>query len=301
VTSPGADAAIETLALTKRYGSRTAVDGLDLAVPRASVLGYLGPNGAGKTTTIRLLMGLLRPTAGRSRVAGLDAWSERDRVHALTGYLPGDFVGYSDMSGEGYLRYLASLRRLRGWERVGQLAERLDADLGRRIGGLSHGNRQKIGIIQALMHDPAVLILDEPTTGLDPLVQREFLQVIRERRDEGCTVFFSSHVLSEVEAVADRVAILRGGTLVAELDVADVRSTATRRVDVVFDRPPDVDVIRATPGVLDVVMSDGTAHIVASGSLAELFRQIAPCGVHNVVTHEPDLEDVFLSYYDGTV
>jgi ABC-2 type transport system ATP-binding protein len=246
-------------------------------------------------------MGLLRPTAGRSRVAGLDAWSQRDRVHALTGYLPGDFAGYSDVTGEDYLRYLLSLRRLRGWERVGQLARRLDADLGRRIGGLSHGNRQKIGIIQALMHDPPVLILDEPTTGLDPLVQREFLQVIRERRDEGCTVFFSSHVLSEVEAVADRVAILRTGTLVAQLDVADVRSTATRRLDVVFDRPPDADFIRAIPGVLDVAMSDGTAHIVASGTLAELFRGIAPFGLHNVVTHEADLEDVFLSYYGRTV
>jgi beta-exotoxin I transport system ATP-binding protein len=262
------------------------------------VFGYLGPNGAGKTTTIRILVGLLRPSAGSSRVMGRDAWSERDRVHGVIGYLPGDFAAYPDMTGLDFLRYLASLRGMADLEPAVHLAKRLDADLTRRVGALSHGNRQKIGIIQALMHEPAVLILDEPTAGLDPLAQREFLQILRERRDAGCAVFLSSHVLSEVEAIADRVGILRAGRLAAELDVADVRSTATRRLDVVFDAAPDADVLRQARGVLDVVVSAQTAHIVASGSLAELFQAASPYGIHNVVTHEPDLEDVFLSYYD---
>jgi ABC-2 type transport system ATP-binding protein len=293
------ETAVETSGLTKKFGARLALDCLHLTVARGTIVGYLGPNGAGKTTTIRLLLGLLRPTRGRSTVMGYDTWSQSGRVHAITGYLPGDFVGYPTMTGEDYLAYIASLRGLRQPELVQRLAKRLDADLSCRIGGLSHGNRQKIGILQAMMHEPDVLILDEPTTGLDPLVQREFLQLVQERRESGCTVFLSSHVLSEVEAVADRVSILRAGTLVADLDVAEVRSAATRRIDIVFDTTPAADLVRRVPGVLDVVMSEGMAHVVASGSLAELFRAVGPYGVRNVVTHEPDLEDVFLSYYDN--
>jgi ABC-2 type transport system ATP-binding protein len=292
------DAVIEAQALTKRYGGHLAVDHLDLTLPEGLVFGYLGPNGAGKTTTIRILVGLLRPSAGSTRIAGLDGWVERDRVHARIGYLPGDFVGYPELTGRDYLRYLGALRGLRADRPMLDLCERLDTDLSRRIGALSHGNRQKLGIVQALMHEPEVLVLDEPTTGLDPLAQREFLDIVRDRRNAGCTVFLSSHVLSEVEAVADRVGILRAGRLVADLDVSDVRSTATRRVDLVFDRAPDPESLRRARGVAEVVLGGDTAHVVASGSLAELFCVAAPYGVRNVVTHESDLEDLFLSYYD---
>lgn len=300
-TLPTSEAAIETRGLSKRFGAQTALDQLDLQVPHGQVFGYLGPNGAGKTTTIRLLVGLLRPSAGGARLLGLDAWADRDRVHARVGYLPGTFVGYPDLTGEEYLRHLAAVRGLPAWDPVAHLAKRLDADLERRFGGLSHGNQQKLGIIQALMHDPDVVILDEPTAGLDPLVQREFLQLIREMRDAGRTVFLSSHVLSEVEAVADRVGILRNGRLVADLDVAELHSTATRRLDVVLGTAPDLDALRRVPGVVEATWSDHTAHVVASGTLAPLFDALAPHGVDNVVTHEADLEDVFLSYYDKDI
>jgi ABC-2 type transport system ATP-binding protein len=270
---------------------------LDLIVEPGTILGYLGPNGAGKTTTIRLLMGLLRPAKGAARVMGFDAWSQRNEVHARTGYLPGDFVAYRDMTGEDYLRYISRLRGLDAAEATDELAKRFEVDLSRRISVLSHGNRQKIGIIQALMHDPAVLILDEPTAGLDPLVQLEFLQVLRERRNQGCTIVFSSHVLSEVEAIADTVAMLRKGRLVAQRSIAELRSNATRRVELTLESVPDAAALRRAAGVLDVSIEGNTAQVAASGSLADLFRVAAPFGVHNVVTHEPDLEDVFLSYF----
>lgn len=289
--------AIETHQLTKRFGQTTALQSLDLVIEPGVVFGYLGPNGAGKTTTIRILAGLLRPSSGRAKVLDLDTWTERDRVHARLGYLPGDFAAYHDMIADDYLRYIGSLRTMSDKNAITDLAKRLDLDIGRRIGTLSHGNRQKVGIVQAFMHRPEVLILDEPTAGLDPLVQREFIKLVRERRDDGCTVFLSSHILSEVESIADRVGILRAGVLVGDRTVADVRSSATRRIDLIFERPPAPEVLRGAQGVRAVSYSGSTAHVVAAGSLADLMRVVAPYGVQNIVTHEADLEEVFLSYY----
>jgi beta-exotoxin I transport system ATP-binding protein len=207
------DVAIRTWQLSKSYGRRPALQELELEVPAGGVFGYLGPNGAGKTTTIRLLAGLLRPTSGRAEVFGLDTVADRERVQRRIGYLPGDFVAYPDLTGRQFLRYLAGLRGDVDGSHVDGLAKRFDLDLGLRIGRLSHGNRQKVGIIQAFMHQPDLLILDEPTNGLDPIMQREFLALVREHRDAGRTVFLSSHILTEVEAAADTVGILRAGRL----------------------------------------------------------------------------------------
>src|SRR5690242_1535620 len=179
---------VETGHLSKRYGRHEALRGLDLVVPRGVVFGYLGPNGAGKTTTIRLLVGLLRPTSGSVTVLGEDAVAARDSVQRRVGYLPGHFVAYPDLTGEQYLRFLGHLRGGTPWDQVEQLAKRFDLDLTRRIGTLSHGNRQKVGILQAFAHEPELIVLDEPTTGLDPLVQREFLDLVRESRALGRTV-----------------------------------------------------------------------------------------------------------------
>ncbi|HEY3006386.1 MAG TPA: ABC transporter ATP-binding protein, partial [Kribbellaceae bacterium] len=189
---PAAGPAIRTWALSKSYGRRPALTELDLEVPAGGVFGYLGPNGAGKTTTIRLLAGLLRPTSGRAEVLGLDTVRDRERVQRRIGYLPGDFVAYHDLTGEQYLRYLAGLRGGVDWASVERLAKRFDLDLGLRIHTLSHGNRQKVGLVQAFMHGPDLLILDEPTNGLDPIMQREFVTLLRETRDAGRTVFLSS-------------------------------------------------------------------------------------------------------------
>jgi len=290
--------AIRTFGLSKRYGHFPALDGVDLEIPAGVVFGYLGPNGAGKTTTIRLLTGLLRPSAGRAEVLGLDAWTARDDVHRRIGYLPGEFVAYPDLTAERYLRYLADLRGTVDWSDVVLLAKRLDLDVGRRIGTLSHGNRQKVGLIQAFMHHPDLLILDEPTTGLDPLMQREFLTLVREARDDGTTILLSSHILDEVETVADVVGILRAGRMVVVETIDDLKAKALRRIDVTFTGEVPLAELGGLDGVLEVRAVGTTAHLTVAGSTEELFRVAAPHGIRNVVSHEADLEEIFLTFYD---
>lgn len=288
---------VRTHQLTKHYGRTIALESLDLVVPPGIVFGCLGPNGAGKTTTIRLLAGLLRPTGGRAEVLGLDTVHEADHVQSRIGYLPGSFTAYAELTGEQYLRYLGELRGGVDPKRVGLLAKRLELDLTRRIGTLSHGNRQKVGIVQAFMNDPELLILDEPTIGLDPLMQREFLELVREARDAGRTVFLSSHILSEVEAVADVVGILRQGRLIVVESVDGLKAKALRRIDLTFADQPPAAVLRTVPGVREVHTSDAIAHLVVEGSTADLVAALAPYRVDDVVSHEADLEEIFLAYY----
>jgi ABC-2 type transport system ATP-binding protein len=291
---------IETTGLTKRYGGTLALDSLDLAVPAGVVFGFLGPNGAGKSTTIRLLMGLIRPTSGSARVLGHDVGREPQAVHRAVGYLPGDFSAYRDLTAEQHLRYVANLRGGIDPAALDRLATRFDLDLSRRIGTLSHGNRQKVGIIGACVHRPALLILDEPTAGLDPLMQHEFLDLLREHRDAGGTVFLSSHVLAEVEAVADLVGIIRSGRLVMTSDIDGLKTRTRRRVDLTFSdgSSPPVAELRAAGGVTEVEVVDGRIQVMVEGSMAELMRVAAPFGIERVVSNEVDLGDVFLQYYE---
>ncbi len=296
--TPAATRAIRTEGLSKQFGQTRALGGIDLVVPQHVVFGYLGPNGSGKTTTIRILAGLMRPTAGRAEILGCDATNDREAAQRHIGYLPGDFVGSRDLTGRQFLTYLSNLRGNVDWAGVERLAERLVLDLDRRMGALSHGNRQKVGIVQAFMHDPDLLILDEPTSGLDPLVQREFLQLLREARDRGRTVFLSSHVLSEVEAVADEVAILRAGAIVVTDTVSALERQARRRIDLFFAGAPPVEALRAVPGVHELHVHERMVTLSVEGSTAPLIATAAPFGVENLVTHEPDLEEVFLDWYD---
>ncbi|HEX7745569.1 MAG TPA: ABC transporter ATP-binding protein [Micromonosporaceae bacterium] len=291
------DSVIHTWNLAKSYRGRPALRGIDLAVPRNVVFGYLGPNGAGKTTTIRLLAGLIRPTAGHAEIFGLDVVHEREQAQCRIGYLPGEFVAYPDLTGQQYLRYLAHLRGGVDWSLVERIAKRLDLDLSVRYGAMSHGNRQKIGIAQAFMHRPDLLILDESTAGLDPLIQREFLGMVRDARDDGRTVFLSSHILYEVEAVADIVAILRHGQLVVVESVDKLKTQAVRRIDLTFEGAPPLGELREVPAVRDIRLSGSTAHLVVEGSTAQLFAVAAPHRIAQVVTHEPDLEEIFMAYY----
>jgi ABC-2 type transport system ATP-binding protein len=290
---------IKTWGLAKSYHGRPALQGIDLEVPPNVVFGYLGPNGAGKTTTIRLLAGLMRPTAGRAEILGSDTVRDREAAQRHIGYLPGEFVAYPDLTGEQYLRYLGHLRGGVDWSVAENLAKRLDLDLDltTRVGTLSHGNKQKVGIVQAFMHEPEILILDEPTTGLDPLVQREFLGLVREAREAGRTVFLSSHILYEVEAVADIVAILRHGRLVVVEAVGKLKEQAVRRIDLTFSEVPPVSDLIAANGVREVRCTGSTAHVVVEGSTADLLLVAAPHGVAQIVTHEPDLEEIFMAYY----
>ncbi|MGF1668003.1 MAG: ABC transporter ATP-binding protein [Acidimicrobiia bacterium] len=297
----GPSSVVSTRHLTKHYRSTPALESLDLEVAAGSVLGYLGPNGAGKTTTIRLLMGLLRPTSGSATVLGFDIVTQRCVVQSKVGYLPGSFVAYPDLTARDYLDYLANLRGRIDPARMLEYADRLELPLDRQIGDLSHGNRQKVGLVQAFMHDPELLILDEPTTGLDPLVQREFLTMVREVRDAGRTVFLSSHILAEVEAVADIVAILRSGRLIVTERLETLKARATHRIEIDFAGPVDARSLSGISGVRQVVAAGSSALVTVEGSAAELFRRIGPLGVERVRTHEADLEDIFLSHYSPDV
>ncbi|MEV0203226.1 ABC transporter ATP-binding protein [Nonomuraea sp. NPDC050691] len=288
-------AVVQAEGLSKYYGRRRGLEDLTLDIQPGEVFGYLGPNGAGKTTTIRLLMDLIRPASGRVRVLG--APPGEAAIRARIGYLPGDLV----LEGRERARdYLAFLGRMRGGVppgRVAELAERLDADLSVPMRKLSKGNRQKIGLIQAFMHEPEFVILDEPTSGLDPLVQQEFLAMVREVRSSGRTVLMSSHVLAEVEHVSDRVGIVRSGRLVAVENVAALREKAVRRVELHFDAPVPREAFEGLPGVRDLRVEGAGVRCTIDGRPDALVKAAARFTVVHLVSAEPDLEEIFLTYY----
>ena len=290
--------AIRTSGLTKDYGAGHGVFGLDLEVERGEILGFLGPNGAGKSTTMRLLLDLIRPTTGGARVLGLDSHAGSLEIRRRVGFLPGDFALYPKLSGAAMLDYLAELRG--GVDRGlrDRLAERFDAQLDRPIRELSTGNRQKLGLIQAFMHEPELLILDEPIAGLDPLVQRNFHTLLREVAGEGRTVFLSSHTLSEVERVADRVAILRRGRLVVVDRLENLRAIAVRRLEIEFGAgAPPLEAIRTLPGVREATLEGSHLVVAFEGSADPLVKAIAPYEVRSIRSHDDDLEEIFLRFY----
>jgi ABC-2 type transport system ATP-binding protein len=293
--------AIETSALTKFYGASRGIEDLDLRVEQGEVFGYLGPNGAGKTTTIRLLLDLIRPTRGRAAIAGLDTRRESLEVRRMTGYLPGELKLPNRSTALGLLSYLGALRG--GVERQAMLAlaERLELDLGRRIGDLSKGNKQKVGVVAAFMHDPELLILDEPTSGLDPLRQHDVLELVGERASAGRTIFFSSHELDQVEHVAERVGIVRGGRLVAVESIATLRQRALRRVEVrLAAAVGDLERLRDVPGVRDVSWDDGVVRLDVEGAMDALVKELARLPVQTLTSEAPELDEIFRSYYGGS-
>jgi ABC-2 type transport system ATP-binding protein len=289
--------AIVTQSLVKYYGKRRGLDGLDLQVSPGEIFGFLGPNGAGKTTTIRILLDLIRPTSGSVEVLGQHPREGGAALRRRIGYLPGDFTVDGGQSSRELLTHLGHLRGGVPREHIELLADRLDLDLGVRIRSLSKGNRQKVGVIQAFMHEPELLVLDEPTAGLDPLLQQEFLQMAREARGAGQTVFMSSHVLSEVQQSADRVAIIRDGVVVAVEDVDDLRRHAVRRVEIRFDEPVPRDLFASLPGVTDARVDGTVLRCRLAGRADPLVKAAARWGVESMVIEEPDLEELFFSYY----
>jgi ABC-2 type transport system ATP-binding protein len=291
--------AIRTEGLTKHYGDVEALNDLDLEVHAGEVFGFLGPNGAGKTTMIRTVLDLIRPTRGRAEILGLDSHTESVEIRRHIGYLPSDLSMYDRLTGKDMLTYFANLRGGVDWSYVDELATRLKADLSPKVGDYSSGNRQKVGLIQAFMNKPQVLIMDEPSTGLDPLVQREFQRMLREIAAEGRTVFLSSHTLSEVQAVADRVGVIREGYLVEVSAVNDLRSKAIRTVELQFTESVDPAVFEAIDGVSDVRVAN--RHVVMSleGSIVDVLRTAADrYELVDVSSQEADLEEIFLTYYE---
>ena len=293
-------AAIETKGLTKAYGDVVGIEDLDLRIEAGEVFGFLGPNGAGKTTTIRMLVDLIRPTSGSARVCGFDTRGDSLEVRRRVGYLPGDLRLPGKRTPRQLLEHVCRLRGGTGGGEVEGLSERLGLELDRPLEEMSKGNRQKVGVVAALMHDPEVLILDEPASGLDPLRQHDIGLLVRERADRGRTIFLSSHALDQVEHVADRVGIVREGALVAVETVADLKRHAPRRVRVRLAEPANTSSLAAIAGVEDVVVRDGMIELKASGPMGPLIRELARLPVQTLDSEEPELDELFLGYYGGT-
>ncbi len=286
---------ITTEKLSKHFGHTTALDQLTLEVDRGEVFGFLGPNGAGKTTTVRLLLGLLKPSSGDARVLGLDAWGDPTRLHARVGYVPGEFAIWPQLTGGEMLELLGSLHGAVDAGYRDELCERFDFDPTRRGRSYSKGNRQKIAVIATLMTRAELFVFDEPTAGLDPLMEATFRTCVGEARERGQTVFLSSHILAEVEALCDRIGILRRGRLVDVGTLAELRHLETHTVEIRFEgEVPDLSPVE---GVTIVEWTGRSVRLEVRGSTARLLRAVAPFDAVSVESREPSLEEVFLSHY----
>jgi ABC-2 type transport system ATP-binding protein len=289
---------VEAEGLTKFYGPHRGLEDLTLTVEAGEVFGYLGPNGAGKTTTIRLMLDFIRPSRGSIRVLGTGARGAAGvAARRRIGYLPGELSFDGRDSAADLLRFLAGARGGVAQRTIADLADRFELDLGRRLPEMSKGNKQKVGLVQAFMHEPDLLVLDEPTSGLDPLMQQEFLELVRECRAAGQTVFMSSHVLAEVQHVADRVGIVRGGRLVAVERVESLGKRAKRHVEIHFDGPVPGAEFDGLVGVTELQVDGATLRCTVDGMLDPLIKAAARHTVADLICTEPDLEETFLSYY----
>lgn len=296
---PNPDLAIQVQGLTKSYGKVQALKGIDLEVKHGEIFGFLGPNGAGKTTTIRCLLDMIRPDGGSAFLLGINAQENPVEVQKLTGYLPGEMQFYDNMTAERQLRFFSDMRNGRSeWSYVRKLADQLDLDLKQPIKNLSKGNKQKIGVIQALMHRPELLLLDEPTSGLDPLMQREVLGLLRETNQQGTTIFFSSHVMSEVENVARRVAIIRAGKIIEVAGTESLTRRTLNRFIVRFKQKIDITPISRLAGV-SILSQNGSDQIKfqTTGDIQNVIQTLGTLPVQDLETEHPSLEEIFLTYY----
>lgn len=288
---------IETQGLTKYYGKSRGIVDVDLRLSEGEIFGFIGPNGAGKTTTIRCLLNFIFPTKGTARVFGLDAVRDSEKIKRDTGYLPGEVAYYGELRVKDLLDYSSRFYEKDCAKRAGELAEALELELDRRIETLSLGNKKKIGVVQALMHEPRLLILDEPTSGLDPLMQRRFYDLLKEENHKGVTVFFSSHVLSEVQQLCSRVAILKEGRVLRVEEIETLRQRQLMKVQVTFS-----DAGATLPSDLEGVVAprrDGnTASFTFSGEVNSLVRALSQVNLKDLHLEEPSLEEIFMHYYE---
>jgi len=292
--------AIKIEGLSKFYGNARGVIDLDLTVAEGEVFGFLGPNGAGKTTTIRLITDLIRPSKGQASIFGLDCQRDSVEIKRLIGYLPGELALWGNLTGAETLQYLGNLRGGVDVKFVESLAQRLDLDLRKKFRSYSKGNKQKVGIIQAVMHHPRLLILDEPTSGLDPLNQQEFYAIMREAQAGGASVFLSSHIFEEVERTCQRVAIIREGRMVRVASIHEIISEKAHRLEFSFSQPVPASEFANLPGVTSAEAHGNNLTVLVQGSVAPVVKTAARYPIVNLVTHEPNLEEAFLQYYHST-
>lgn len=288
---------IKTSSLTKYYGKTRGIEGLDLEVDEGEIFGFLGPNGAGKTTTIRLLLNLIRPGRGYAQVFGLDSRRNSLEIRQCLGYVPGDVVLYDGMTGGEFLALMGSFHRKHNHSRLKELQEKFELDLSRQTRAYSKGMKQKLAIIQAFMNDPKLLILDEPTLGLDPLMQRQFYDLLLEEKARGKTIFLSSHMLSEVERICDRVGIVRSGHLVAIERVAELKHKKVRRMELILSRQLSAKEIKLE-GVEILSIKGKRVDLKVSGNIPRLLKQLCQLPIEDMSFPEATLEDTFMEFYE---
>lgn len=291
--------AISLQGLTKYYGHDLGVSDVTFDVYAGEVIGFLGPNGAGKTTTMRSLVGLLNITSGRAQILGEEVSVTSSSIRAEIGYLPGSPALYKNLTARKHLEFLAKMRSIDCSAQIHSMAERFDLDLGRRIHELSKGNQQKVAVIQAFMHEPKVLILDEPTSGLDPIVQREFSAIVDERQNNGAAILLSSHVLSEVEHLADRVVIVNDGKQLLVEEISRLKEKTVRTIDLYFRSDISASIFEGIPGVRDLRVYGNRVSCTVVGGENALLRCAVDNGLESVQTHESSLDDIFFSLVSG--
>ncbi len=288
---------IETKHLTKSYGKARGVIDVNLTVEEGEIYGFIGPNGAGKSTTIRSLLGLISPTNGEALIFGKNC-AAYPAVRAKVGYLPSEVFYYDKMKVIDLLNYSASFYKKDCTKRISELADILELDLKKRIDDLSFGNKKKVGIVQGLLHEPELIILDEPTGGLDPLMQQRFFELIRSENKRGATVFFSSHILSEVQRLCGRVALIRDGQIVTTEKIADLQENSYKRFTVETRTEPSPDFLRID-GVSDFTINGLEIKFIYRGNINTVMKKLAETELQNITVSEPDLEEIFLHYYAG--
>ena len=292
--------AIETAKLTKYYGTSRGIVDVDMTVKEGEIFGFIGPNGAGKSTTIRTLLGLIHPTSGSASIFGKDITTHGPEIRQEVGYLPSEVFYYDDMRAIDLLKYSASFYKRDPKaikKRIRELAEMLDLDLKKKIDDLSYGNKKKVGIIQGLAHEPKLIILDEPTGGLDPLIQQQFFNLLREENAKGATILFSSHILGEVQKLCDRVAIIKDGTIIKVEQIKTLLENSTKRFTLETATTPDATLF-AIEGVSDFKMTADSASFLFRGRVNDITRILAGLDLTDLLVEEPDLEEIFLHYYE---
>lgn len=289
---------IQTEQLTKYYGKVKGIENVNLNVREGEIFGFIGPNGAGKSTTIRTLLGLIRKTSGSAHIFGLDFERDKKKILRNVGYLPSEVFYYDNMTAKQLFQYSARFYQKDCRARIQELSDRLDLDVRRKIEDLSLGNKKKVGIIQGLLHSPKLIVLDEPTSGLDPLMQKTFYELIEEENKNGVTVLFSSHVLSEVQRISNRVAIIKDGTIVQTRRISELRDNTYKKVQLTPQRAIAIDSLHRL-GVSDLKQDGHMISFIYQGDCNALLQALAQIPLHNIEIMEPDLEEIFLHYYQS--
>lgn len=290
---------IDTCDLSKSYGKERGIEKVNLTVNEGEIFGFIGPNGAGKSTTIRILLNLIFPSSGNARIMGMDVIRDSKKIKEITGYVPSDATAYTSMTTREFLEYCQHFYRgSYSPARLDELAEIFELDMHRRIADLSLGNRKKVAIIQSLVHNPRLLILDEPTTGLDPLMQNRFFELIRRENRNGMTIFYSSHILSEIQSLCKRVAIIREGKIIKTEEIEVLRKKQLKRVTIAFNNPADRELFTA-PGIetSERPSSGNSISVVYSGNINDLIRAASGFNISDMTIEEPSLEEIFMHYY----